>query len=127
MSQYTSFTDLWGTELSRLVRSPLTVDKDRYARAIRSEIRKALADFDLGTHSHKKSVEVTLILTGTLRTVKHNLPVEDNRETLTTALDLISELHPEVTWRTEKPFTGAAEAPVEPLDGLDGVVEQEDC
>lgn len=93
------FADLSRTHMARLALYPGTNDADRYARAVRHVVNASLNFFGLMMHTPKTSAVVPIVLSGVLREVKHNRPVADNARTLETALDLLAETCPEITWR----------------------------
>lgn len=79
--------------LADLASFPGTHDKDRYARAVRQQIRVVMGG---GIHTEG----VHLVLNGLLRIIDRRDPVTENQRRLSTALDVISTMTG-VGWRKD--------------------------
>lgn len=85
------------TSLADLAKYPGTHDKDRYARKVRRELRRALEAIEAPDTPHG------LVLEGCLRLTDRTEPIETTRRRLWLTLDLHSLLTG-TRWYTEEDF-----------------------
>ena len=95
-----SLMDLRKTRLAQLVTAPNTSDRDRYARALRAEVRPLQVLADTEGLDRQVAAVYEMALNSLLRGITAKDDVAVNRRRAAVALDAVAALLPGMEWRT---------------------------